>query len=644
MSPTPELLLSRGFPVGAEAGANGTHFRVWAPRHRDVFLVIEDESGSALNEFPLAAEPDGYFSRAVTAAGPGTLYRYRFGDGDRRFPDPASRFQPSGPHGPSQVVDPAAFAWSDAAWPGVARERQVLYEMHVGTFTEEGTWLAAMQQLPALAELGITTIEMMPVAEFAGRYGWGYDGVDLYAPSHLYGTPDDLRRFVDGAHHLGLGVILDVVYNHFGPDGNFLREFSPAYFSRRYDNEWGDAINFDDDAAAVRELVIANAEYWIDEFHIDGLRLDATQQIFDASPDHLLAEMARRTRAAAGHRSILLTAENEPQDVRLLRPQDSGGFGFDAMWNDDFHHAAVVALTGRREAYFTDYAGAPQEFVSMAKWGFLYQGQRYSWQRARRGTPAFGFAPSQFITFLDNHDQIANALSGRGERLHARSSPAMYRAMTALWLLSPGTPMFFQGQEFAASTPFLYFADHPGELGDAVRAGRAEFMSQFRSADTRRLVDTLAVPNDEDTFRRCRLRHDERESHTAAVALHRDLLRVRREETVLSEPRGGQFDGAVLADRVLALRWFAGDPHAADSDQRAAGDRLLVVNMGADLLLPSVAEPLVAPPAGALWEIRWSSEDQAYGGVGTAPLDTSDGWRIPGQAAVLLAPRAPRLP
>jgi maltooligosyltrehalose trehalohydrolase len=609
-----------------------------------VFVLIEDESGAVTNEVPLDAEPNGYFSGTVSAASRGTLYRYRFGGAAQRFPDPASRFQPSGPHGPSQVIDPAAFVWSDSAWLGVRRERQVLYEMHIGTFTEEGTWLAAMRHLPGLAELGITTIEMMPVAEFAGRHGWGYDGVDLYAPTHLYGTPDDLRRFVDRAHQLGLGVILDVVYNHFGPDGNFLREFSTSYFSSRYDNEWGDAINFDDDAAAVRELVLANAEYWIDEFHMDGLRLDATQQIFDASPDHLLAEMARRTRAAAGRRSIILVAENESQDSRLLRSQEHGGFGFDGMWNDDFHHAAIVALTGRREAYFTDYGGTPQEFVSMAKWGFLYQGQRYSWQKARRGTPAFGFAPSQFITFLDNHDQIANAPSGRGERVHARSSPGMYRAMTALWLLSPGTPMFFQGQEFAASSPFMYFADHAGELGAAVRGGRAEFMSQFRSAADRRLVDVLPVPNDEETFRQCRLRDDERERNAAAIALHRDLLRVRRDNPLLSEPCGGQFDGAVLADRALALRWFAEDPHTAQSGRCVTGDRLLIVNMGADLFLPSAPEPLVAPPVGAMWDILWSSEDPAYGGIGTAPLDTNEGWRIPGQAAVLLAPLVPRLP
>jgi maltooligosyltrehalose trehalohydrolase len=633
---TLELVVSRRFPIGAERlGDNGTHFRVWAPRHHDVTLVVEDDSRSVLGEWPLVAEPDGYFSVFIPTAGTGTLYQYSLGRESKRFPDPASRFQPLGPHGPSQVVDPRTFAWTDSAWRGVELGKQVLYEFHVGTFTEAGTWLAALEHLPALVDLGITTIEMMPVAEFAGRRGWGYDGVDLFAPSHLYGTPDDLRRLVDGAHALGLGVMLDVVYNHFGPDGNYLREFSPAYFNTRYDNEWGDAINFDDDAASVREFFIANAGYWIDEFHFDGLRLDATQQIFDSSQRHLLAEMSQRARAAAGRRSILLVAENERQDVRVLGSDAGGGFGFDAMWNDDFHHAAVVALTGRREAYFTDYAASPQEFVSLAKWGFLYQGQHYSWQKARRGTPTFGFAPSQFITFLENHDQIANAPSGRGERIHERSSPGLYRALTTLWLLSPGTPMFFQGQEFAASSPFIFFADHAGELGAAVKTGRAEFMSQFRSAATRRLVDALPDPHDENTFLQCKLRHAERQQHTAATALHRDLLRLRRDDPIFGAP-GCHMDGAVLSDRAFVLRWFSTNPRDPQSREPLADDRLLIVNLGADLALRSAPEPLLAPAAGTAWVLRWSSEDPAYGGMGTAAVDEDGDWRIPGQAAVVL--------
>jgi maltooligosyltrehalose trehalohydrolase len=481
---------------------------------------------------------------------------------------------------------------------------------------------------------------MMPVAEFAGQHGWGYDGVDLFAPSHLYGVPDDLRRFVDEAHRLKMGVILDVVYNHVGPDGCVLHQFAPAYFSSRHKNEWGEAINFDDtDAAPVRELMITNAEYWIEEFHFDGLRLDATQQIFDDSPTHVLAEISARAREAAPRRSIVLTAENETQDVRLLRSLEQGGYGMDAVWNDDFHHAATVAVTGRREAYYTDYFGTPQEFLSMARAGFLYQGQRYSWQKARRGTSTRGVAPSQFITFLENHDQIANAPSGQGDRLHQHASPGTYRAMTALWLLSPGTPMFFQGQEFAASSPFLYFADHGGELGAAVRSGRAEFMSQFVSAAARNLLEALPDPAAHDTFRRCKLDQTERLIHLPAVALHRDLLRLRREDPTISQASLGWMEGAVLSDRAFVMRWFASNPRGPWTDGADRGDRLMVVNLGVQLHLVTAPEPLLAPPSGMTWAILWSSEDPAYGGAGTPPFETDENWRLPGQATVIYSAR-----
>ena len=640
MTTTPELVrAARRFPVGAElTGSAGTDFRVWAADHQRVTLLIEDPTGATLEEVDLTSEGDGYFSTFVGGVKAGTLYRYRLGHGIERFPDPASRAQPFGPHGPSQVIDPAQFTWTDQAWKGIRLEGQVFYELHVGTFTREGTWRAALQYLPSLVDVGVTAIEMMPVAEFSGGFGWGYDGVDLYAPSHLYGSPDDLRRFVNRAHELGLGVLLDVVYNHFGPDGNYLGQFSRAYFTKRYENEWGEAINFDDDAAApARALITANAAYWIDEYHFDGLRLDATQQIFDKSDPHVLAELTVRARAAAGPRSIVIVAENERQDVRGLQPVDANGFGLDGQWNDDFHHTAKVALTGRREAYYTDYLGSPQEFISCAKRGYLYQGQLYSWQRNRRGTASFGLRPEQFITFLDNHDQIANAASGRGERVHQLTSPALYRALTALWLLSPGTPMFFQGQEFAASSPFLYFADHSGDLGDAVRKGRAEFMAQFRSAATRSLLDTLPPPGNPETFARCKIDHDEFARHSHVVALHRDLLRLRRAEIYPPEHRL-PFDGAVLSNRAMLLRWFS-EPVAAHAND-ASRDRLLLVNFGVELTLTTLPEPLLAPPAVTAWQLRWSSEDPAYGGVGTAPVENPEHWRIPAESAVLLAPRA----
>ena len=631
---TPNATVKRRLPVGAEDVGNGVSFRVWAPSHGRVSVVFE----SSQEEFALEPEPGGYFSGTSPSAAAGMRYRFRLGADPTLYPDPASRFQPEGPHGPSEIVSPATFRWSDSAWPGVTIHGQVMYELHIGTFTTEGTWVSAAERLRQLADLGITTIELMPVAEFPGRFGWGYDGVDLYAPCHLYGQPDDFRRFVDYAHSLRLAVILDVVYNHFGPDGNYLRAFSPAYFSTRYDNEWGDAINFDGpDAAPVREFIVANARYWIDEFHLDGLRLDATQQIFDDSSEHLVKALTREARDAAGRRRIIVVAENEPQDARLARPLERGGFGLDALWNDDFHHAAVAVLTGRREAYFTDYTGSPQEFISMIKWGFLYQGQRYSWQKKRRGTAALDIPPAGFITFLQNHDQIANGMTGEGRRLHQLSSPAAYRAMTALWLLAPGTPMFFQGQEFCASTPFCYFADHGGELGAAVRNGRAEFMRQFRSLSALPIPDVLADPSAEQTFLACRLIDQERAGHHEAVALHRDLLSLRRRDPAFRAQLPGAVDGAVLGPQAFVLRFF-GD-HQGRHHPASERDRLVVVNLGVDLHLDPAPEPLLAPPVGAHWETLWTSEDRLYGGTGTAPLDSDENWRIPGQATVVLAPR-----
>jgi len=374
----------RRYPIGAEpAPAGGVHFRVWAPIRQE--LEVRIEQGPVIE---LTREPDGYFSGWVEEAKAGTLYRFG------QFSDPASRFQPDGPHGPSQVIDPSSFQWTDAEWKGASLEGQILYEVHIGTFTQQGTWSAAARELPELAGAGITVLEIMPVADFPGRFGWGYDGVGLFAPVWLYGQPDDFRAFVNSAHNLGVAVILDVVYNHFGPDGNYLKEFSPAYFTGRYENDWGEAVNFDGpDSGPVREFVLTNAAYWIEEFHLDGLRLDATQQIFDASADHILAAVGRRVREAARGRATIIVGENEPQQAKLAAPLAQGGYGLDGLWNDDFHHSAIVAMTGRNEAYYTDYRGSPQEFVSAAKYGFLFQGQRYKWQKQRRGTPARALGP-----------------------------------------------------------------------------------------------------------------------------------------------------------------------------------------------------------------------------------------------------------
>lgn len=620
----PEVI--RRLPVGAEPQpSGGAHFRVWAPRRKTVEVMLErSDAGGGAVPYELDREGNGYFSGIILDAAPDMLYRYRL-DRKNSYPDPASRFQPDGPHGPSQIIDPGEFGWTDGNWRGIQLPGQIVYEMHIGTFTREGTWNAATLELEKLAQLGVTALEIMPVADFGGTFGWGYDGVDLYAPTRLYGMPDDFRRFVDCAHKIGLAVLLDVVYNHFGPDGAYFKDFSDDYFTDRYENEWGMAINFDGkNSAPVREFITANAAYWIAEFHIDGLRLDATQQILDSTSPHVLSEITQSARQAAPGRAIIIVAENEPQHIKLLRPIEQGGYGMDGLWNDDFHHSALVAVTGRNEAYYTDYHGTPQELVSALKWGYLYQGQRYSWQKQRRGTPAFGVSPAAFITYIQNHDQVAN--SGWGLRLHQLTSPGRCRAITALLLLARATPMLFQGEEFASSSPFLFFADHRPELAKAVRKGRAEFLTQFRTLATPEMQRLVPDPADRATFARCKLDLNEREAHSEAYALHCDLLRLRREDSVFQKQ--GSFDGAVLGSEAFLLRFF-------DAEN---GDRLLLVNLGLDLHLCIAPEPLLAPPERKRWDILWSSESPKYGGAGTAALETEDGWRIPGHAAVVLIP------
>lgn len=625
----------RRLPVGAEVVPEGVHFRVWAPKRKKVEVVFEGPEGDWPVTLALSREKGGYFSGLVEGAGAGALYRFRLDEEENLYPDPASRFQPEGPHGPSQVIDPDSYSWKDADWRGVGPEGQVVYEMHIGTFTPEGTWEAAARELPELARLGITVLELMPVADFPGTFGWGYDGVNLFAPTRLYGTPDDFRRFIDRAHAAGLGVILDVVYNHLGPDGNYLKQFADAYFTDRYTNDWGEAINFDgnqsdgNDAGPVREFFLANAGYWIREFHLDGLRLDATQDVKDASEEHILAVIARRVREASGGRGVYLVAENEPQETKLVRPPEKGGYGIDALWNDDWHHTVIVALTGRSEAYYTDYCGSPQELISAAKYGYLYQGQRYNWQEQRRGSSALGLPRWKFVNYIQNHDQVAN--SARGERCHKLSNPGAFRAMTALLLLGPATPMLFQGQEFFASNPFLYFADHKPELAKQVRAGREEFLAQFPSITLPETIEGIPDPADPETFERCKLDFSEREGNAAAYALHEDLLRLRREDPVFRAQAAGGIDGAVLGSHAFVLRFFHED-----------GDRLLVVNLGQDLKLGPAPEPLLGPPEGHRWEVLWDSENPRYGGSGAPPAeDEGGGWRLPGNAAVALRPVVP---
>ena len=648
--PLPLGLPGGSLPCGAEITGDRVHFRVWAPHAAAVHVLLEEPAsrggdssagsqsigsppirppsaaptGAGPKRIPLARQADGYFAGAADA-GAGTFYRYQL-DEETPVPDPWSRFQPYGPHGPSMIVDPRAYVWHDQGWTGLRIENQVIYECHIGAFTREGTFDAAARQLEFLAGLGVTCIELMPIAEFAGAFNWGYDGVSLFAPHHGYGDPEALKRFVDAAHGTGLGVLLDVVYNHLGADGNYLGRFSPDYFTDRYSNEWGAAINFDGPSSTpVRELFVENAAYWIREFHLDGLRLDATQSIFDSSHPHVITQISARARGAAAPRQIVLIAENEPQRTEQLFPLAQGGFELDAMWNDDFHHSARVAATGQRHGYFRDYRGTAQELLSTVKYGFLFQGQYYQWQRKRRGTPALDRPAHAFICALQNHDQVANTFTG--QRLHERTSPGRLRALTALLLLGPWTPMLFMGQEFAASSPFTFFADQSGDLAIAIREGRKKFLRQFSHYATPAAQRCLPDPTSPATFERCKLDFGERDSHAGVLALHRDLLSIRRHDEVISRRHElAKIDGAVLSRRALVLRWF-------DSD---AGDRLLLLNLGDDLELAVAPEPLLAPPRERQWQQVWSSDECAYSGPGAVDVTASPVWSLAAESAVLL--------
>ncbi len=621
---TQQRLLSHG----AEVSEGGVHFRVWAPERKSVHVVVWDDGPSNSIRHALQAEGDGYFSAEVSAAKPGGLYGFQVDDDPSIYPDPASRFQPQGVDGPSQVVDASSYRWNDDGWSGVLLAGQVLYELHIGTFTPEGTWAAAIGKLDHLRKLGVTLIELMPVAEFQGRYGWGYDGVYWYAPTRLYGQPDQLRTFVDEAHARGIGVILDVVYNHFGPSGNYIDVYSPYFASERHSTEWGAPINFDGEhAVPVRAFVTENAAYWIREYHLDGLRLDATQALFDDSPTHIIADINAAARAAAAGRAILIFAENEDQRVQHVVPTDQGGYGLDGLWNDDFHHACRVAATGHAEFYYGDYAGSPQELVSAVKRGYLYQGQWNLRQERFRGTPSRQIDRNHFVHFLQNHDQVAN--SAHGLRLHDLTTPGRYRALTALLLLAPETPLLFMGQEFAAPNPFLYFADHDVDVNEVVRQGRLEFLRRFPSTAAFAAED-LDDPASIQTFQKCKLDWNIGRAGARILQLHQELLALRRDDPVFRQQENVRLDGAVLGPEAFALRWFADDQD----------DRLLLVNLGRDRELRPMTEPLLAPVAGTCWNLYWSSEAPRFGGSGTGVLSFQP-WSMPGHAALVLRPRWP---
>jgi maltooligosyltrehalose trehalohydrolase len=525
-------------PFGATITPEGAvRFRLWAPAARRVELVLYEARGTRYLEMPACDQ--GWVELTTDAAGPGALYRYRI-DGGLEVPDPASRFNPQDVSGPSRVVDPCAFEWTDTSWRAPPWHEAVLYELHTGTFTPAGTFAGIEGKLEHLAELGVTAIELMPIGDFPGRRGWGYDGVLPFAPDSAYGTPEDLKHLICAAHRRGIAVMLDVVYNHFGPEGNYLGLYAPQFFTDRHHTPWGAAINFDGPASRpVRDFYLHNALYWLDEYRFDGLRFDAVHAIRDSSSPHVLTEIARAVRAGPGRsRAIYLVLENSGNEAHWLGAP-GGAQSFDAQWNDDVHHALHVILTRESDGYYADFVERPHALLCRAlAEGFAYQGELAAHFGRARGEPSGELPPTAFVNSLQTHDQIGNR--ALGERLtHLVESEAACRAAAAILLLAPAPPMLFMGEEWAASAPFPYFCDFGPELAEKVRAGRRREFSRFEKFRSPAALERLPDPVDGATVESARLDWQELRDpdHAATLDHYRRLLALRRREIVPRIPK-----------------------------------------------------------------------------------------------------------
>jgi len=588
--------------IGAWTERGQTFVRVWAPEARSVEWAVEQTRGAA-RRMPLDQDGHGYFRGISSEVQVGDRYRFAI-DGQGPFPDPASRFQPTGVHGPSQVVDPKSFSWTDGAWRGIALADLILYELHIGTFTPQGTFTAAAEQLPRLRDLGVTAIEVMPVADFPGARNWGYDGVALFAPARCYGTPDDLRSFINEAHRLSLAVHLDVVYNHLGPDGAYHGAYSPYYVSKTHHSPWGAALNFDGPSSRpVRDFFVENALHWIHEYHIDGLRLDATHAIVDDGPRHFLAELSGRVRESLRgvSRQVLLIAEDVRNLACMVQPEAESGWGLDAVWSDDFHHQMRRFLAGDSDGYFADFCGTTPEIAVTASKGWYYCGQHAPYFAAPRGTDPAGIAPVRFTFFLQNHDQVGNRAFG--DRLHHAIDLAAYRAATMLWLMLPETPLLFMGQEWAASSPFQYFTDHNPELGRLVTEGRRNEFSRFAMFSDAKSRQSIPDPQDPATFERSKLNWNELPDAPQAATLryYTALLDVRKSEAALRPP-AGRFEIAALDDITLLLRQC--------SDRQ--NDLLILIRMRGAGSTDLSGAPLAAAGNGRGWSVLLTSEEPAF--------------------------------
>ena len=584
--------------LGAWLEDGGATFRVWAPAPNRIELVL----GARIDRLlPLQRDADGYARVHIPGVGPGKRYGYRI-DGGSVLPDPASRWQPDGVHALSEVVAPA-FEWTDHEWHGLDPDAVVLYELHIGTFTEEGTFEAAAAQLEALVDLGVTAIQIMPVAAFPGRRNWGYDGVSLFAPCREYGHPDNFRVLVDRAHRLGLGVILDVVYNHFGPDGAYHAQFSHEYFTERHVTPWGAAINLDAPGSReVRRFIIENALHWIHEYHVDGLRLDAVHTLADDSQVHLLAELRDVTAAAhrPGQPPPFLVAEEHRNLVDVVRTRAAGGYGFDAIYADDFHHECHRLLTGDTDGFLRDYEGRAAGVARCLNIGWSYTGQHSAYEGGPRGTDPQGTPLPRFMHCLQNHDQIGNRAFG--DRLAHEIAPAAYRAASAVLLFDAATPLLFQGDEWAASTPFLYFTDHEPTLGSLVREGRRGEFAHWRAFRDPGLREHIPDPQAERSFTGSRLRWEEREHplHAPVLALYQALLAIRRTEPALRWDAHSVQRAVAPEEGVLVVRRErAGAPPVV----------LLARLAGSGGVSGGEPIPLLSLPAGMRWSLRFTTED-----------------------------------
>ncbi len=616
--------------LGAIVDPDRTTFAVWAPAATIVDLMIESgESPGACR--PMVRGAEGHFSVVCERLEPGTRYRYRL-DGGGPFPDPAGRFQPEGVHGPSMTVDPSTFAWTDGNWAGIALSDLVIYELHIGTFSPAGTFLGAADQLEALRDLGITAIELMPVADFPGARNWGYDGVSLFAPARCYGTPDELRRLIDRAHALGLAVLLDVVYNHLGPDGAYLQQYSQDYFTHRHQSPWGAGVNLDGDASPhVRQFFIENALHWIHEYHLDGLRLDATHALRDRGPRHFLAELSARVHDSVANRQVHLIAEDDRNLARLVTPIADGGWGLDALWTDDLHHQLRRALAGDSDGYFGDYSGSTADLAATIRQGWFFTGQHSPHLRAPRGTDPVGVPPRRCVQCLQNHDQIGNRAFG--ERLHQQIEPAAFRAASLLLLMLPHTPLLFMGQEWAASSPFLYFTDHHAELGRLVTEGRRREFRTFKAFADEAARSAIPDPQAAATFERSHLAWQERdrEPHASTLRLYAALLAFRRHLLATGDTADATSARDLDADTIGFCR------------RTTSGDTVLVVVRlrGAG----SVDFRPLAPAHEGAWTAVMSSDDPAFGGDATVECDgTRPTLSFSGPAAIILRSAAGEAP